>query len=145
MSIRDDATVPPHRLGRGLLVGVLTLVAVPVTVASMVFFGYAWWSECEGSDTGSAPAPRSSQANMCNAWDGNTGLLFWVVPGIALVVAVVVGIWWTRGRIHGIWIPIAVAALVLSPLLIFKALTWPSDTPNRPADHERTQHVAGRR
>jgi hypothetical protein len=145
MSIRDDEAVTPHRLGRGVLVGVLTVLAALATFAVMLFFAYAWHFECKGSDTSSPPAPTSDQAQMCNAWDGNTGLLFWVVPGVALVVAVVVGIWWTRGRVPGVLVPIAVAALVLSPLLIFKVLTWPSGTPDDPAEQERIQHVAGPR
>lgn len=90
------------------------------------------------------PHPGSDQARLCNAWGGALGWLFWVVPGLGVVTAVVVGVLWTRGRLHGAWVLVSVAGLVLSPILVSEALTWPSDTVDRPANSERTADGAGR-
>jgi hypothetical protein len=145
MSIHDGGTVTPHRLSRGLLVGVLVLLAGIATFVLLVLFLFDYDTTCDGWDTNPPAAPGSGQAQVCNFWNGNLAVLFWVVSAAALAIAVLVGLRWIAGRCHGAWFLVAVAAMVLSPVVVSEALTWPGDTVPRPVEHEGTGDAAGHR
>ena len=145
MSIHDGGTATPHRLSRGLLAGVTLLLAGIGTFILLVFFLLDYNSTCDGSDTTSPADPLSGQAQVCDYWNGSLGLLFWLLPALTLAAAVIVSIRWTAGRWHGAWFLAAVAAMVLSPIVVSEALTWPDDTVRQPANHERTSDAAGLR
>jgi uncharacterized membrane protein len=136
MSIVEGETVTPHRLSRGLLAGVLISMGVIITFVLVVVYLFDWETTCTGGDVSDGPEPGSDQARMCDAWGGNVAVLFWIAAGLGLVIAIAVGVLWTLGRIHGGWVPVAVAAMVLSPVPVAEVLTSPSGTLDQHTDHE---------
>jgi hypothetical protein len=145
MSIHDGGPATPHRLGRSLLVGVTALLAGIGTFVLMVVFLFDYGTTCEGWDNNPPADPGSGQAQVCDYWNGSLAHLFWVVPTAALVIAVIVGVRWITGRRHGAWFLVAVAALVLSPIAVSEALTWPGDTVRHHGQSERIGDAAGLR
>jgi len=137
MSITESDKVGSHGLHRGVLVGLLLTATTVATCALALVYAFDFGTTCEGFDNTSAAPPLSDQGRTCDALGGSLWSLILVVPALVLVVAVVVGVLWAKGRIHGAWVLAAVAATVLSPALIYKPLMWPSDAPEHPR-HERT-------
>lgn len=144
MSIHDGGVATPHRLSRGLLVGVTALLGGIATLALVVFFAFDYGTTCDGWDTNPPAAPGSGQAQVCHYWNGSLGHLFWIVPAATLVISVIAGLRWIAGRWHGAWFLVAVAAMVLSPIAVSEVLTWPGDTVPRHGQSERTGDAAGR-
>jgi hypothetical protein len=145
MSIREGDARTPGRPGRGLLVGLLIVAASAVTFVLLFVYLWDWHTVCTGGDGSDGPMPGSGQARMCDAWDGNVSALYWIVAGLGLAIAVTVGVAWVRARVRGAWVLVAVALMVLSPILVAEYLTSPSGLTDEPVRHERSPDGPGRR
>ena len=142
MSIRQDETVKPRHFARGLLTGALLSVALLVTGFGWLLYGFAVHYECNGSDASGPPAAGSDQAAICNSWEGLMTVVFWLVPLLALALAIVAGVMWSRRRLHGLWLLASVAAMVLSPILVHEGFSSPDDVRHGSVRHERQAHAA---
>ena len=142
MSIRQDDTVTAHHLARGLLTGLLLVLALLVTGFAWLFSGFALHYECNCSDASEPPVPGSDQATICDSWQGLMTAVFWIVPLLALAIAIVLGVLWVRGRLHGLWLLVSVVAMMASPLLVYEGFSWPDNERDGSAHYERQADAA---
>jgi ammonia channel protein AmtB len=145
MSVRQDETVRPRHLARGLLTGLLLVVAFLVTAYVWFFYGFALHYECNGSDASEPPEPGSDQAAICRSWEGLITVVFWLVPLLMLALAIVTGVLWTSRRLHGLWLLASVAAMVLSPILVYEGFASPDDVRDGSVQYERQADAARHR
>jgi hypothetical protein len=140
---RHGDAAPSRDLARGLLTGLLLVMASLVAGFAWLFAGFALHDECNGSDASEPPVPGSDQAALCNSMGGGLmAVVIWIVPLLALAAAIVVGVLWTRGRLHGLWLLVSVAAMMVSPILVYVGLSSPDNEPDGSVHYERRPDAA---